>query len=157
SAGAFDINLRPTRGAGIECRSGGANGVYQMIVSFAEAVTCNSAQVTNGTGNVSNFTVSSDGTRVTIDLIGVTNAQTIIVTLNVTAGLNTSDVAVPMSVLVGDTTADGSVNSADISQTKSQSGHGVSSSNFREDVTVDGSINSSDISLVKSKSGTDLP
>jgi hypothetical protein len=60
-------------------------------------------------------------------------------------------------VLVGDTTADGSVNSADISQTKSQSGHTVGSSNFPEDVTADGSVNSADISVVKSKSGTALP
>ena len=66
-------------------------------------------------------------------------------------------VAGSMKVLVGDTTADSSVNSADISQTKSQSGHVVDSSNFREDVTADGSINSADISLVKSKSGTALP
>jgi hypothetical protein len=62
-----------------------------------------------------------------------------------------------MSVLVGDTTADASVNSADISQTKSKSGQGVDSSNFRSDVTADGSLNSADISLVKSKSGTALP
>ena len=62
-----------------------------------------------------------------------------------------------MGVLVGDTTGDRSVNSADISQTKSQSGQAVTTSNFREDVTADGSINSADISLVKSKSGTALP
>ena len=42
-----------------------------------------------------------------------------------------------MDVLVGDTTADRSVNSADISQTKSQSGHPVTGSNFRQDVTAD--------------------
>lgn len=49
------------------------------------------------------------------------------------------------------------VNSADISQTKSQSGQAVSGSNFHEDVPIDGSVNSADISLVKSKSGTALP
>jgi hypothetical protein len=49
------------------------------------------------------------------------------------------------------------VNSSDISQTQSQSGQVVTSSNFREDVTVNGSINSSDISFVQSKSGTALP
>jgi len=66
-------------------------------------------------------------------------------------------ISASMIVLVGDTTADDSVNSADISQTKSQSGQPVTNSNFREDVTADGSINSADISLVKSKSGTALP
>jgi hypothetical protein len=62
-----------------------------------------------------------------------------------------------MGVLVGDTTADKFVNSADISQTKSQSGQPVGGSNFREDLNTDGFINSGDISLVKSKSGTALP
>jgi hypothetical protein len=59
-----------------------------------------------------------------------------------------------MSILAGDTTADGTVNSADIAQTKSQSGQSITNSNFREDLTVDGNINSSDIGFVKSKSGT---
>jgi hypothetical protein len=49
------------------------------------------------------------------------------------------------------------VNSADIGQTKSQSGQSVTSSNFREDVNADGFINSADIGLVKSRSGTALP
>ncbi len=62
-----------------------------------------------------------------------------------------------MGVLIGDTTSDGFVNSADIAQTKSQSGTAVTNSNFREDVTVDGNLNSGDIALVKSKSGTALP
>jgi len=62
-----------------------------------------------------------------------------------------------MGFLIGDTTGDGFVNSADISQTKSQSGNTVTSSNFREDVNTDGFLNSADISLVKSESGTALP
>ena len=71
-------------------------------------------------------------------------------------GLGARDFAIPMAVLVGDTTGDGSVNSADISQTKSRSGQELSASNFRSDVNTDGSINSADVSLVKSKSGTGL-
>jgi hypothetical protein len=62
-----------------------------------------------------------------------------------------------MGVLLADTTGDGFVNSADISQTKSQSGQSVGSFNFREDVNTDGFLNSADISLVKSESGTALP
>jgi hypothetical protein len=70
---------------------------------------------------------------------------------------NVNDITVPIGFLIGDSTGDGSVNSADISQTKSKSGQAVGPSNFRNDVTVDGSLNSADISLVKSKSGTALP
>ena len=62
-----------------------------------------------------------------------------------------------MDVLIGDTNADRFVDSADIAQTKSQSGHAVTNSNFREDVNEDGFLDSADIGLVKSKSGTALP
>jgi len=62
-----------------------------------------------------------------------------------------------MDVLTGDTTGDGFVDSADIAQTKSQSGKAVTSTNFREDVNVDNFLDSADIALVKSKSGTALP
>ena len=47
--------------------------------------------------------------------------------------------------------------SADIAQTKSQSGKAVANSNFREDLNVDGFLDSADIAFVKSKSGTALP
>jgi hypothetical protein len=67
------------------------------------------------------------------------------------------DASVPVNFLEGDTTANGAVNSSDITQTQSQSGQGVTLSNFREDVTVNGLINSSDIGAVQSKSGTALP
>ena len=158
SAGTFDINLPLTGDPGIECRTGGAAGNYRIIVTFPSAVTCNNAQVTSGTGSVSNFSVNGSGTKVTVNLTGVANAQKITVTLlDVNDGNNTGDVAARMGVLLGDTTANGSVNSSDISQTKSKSGQSVTSANFRQDVTISGSINSSDISLVKSKSGTGLP
>jgi hypothetical protein len=95
----------------------------------------------------------------TVNVAGVTNAQVLTLTAtNVTDGTTIlSSLSVNIGFLLGGTTADRSVNSADISQTKSQSGQAVSSSNFRQDVTHDNSINSADISLVKSKSGTALP
>jgi hypothetical protein len=75
----------------------------------------------------------------------------------VSDGIRSGSVAIPMGVLIADTNADGFVNSADIGQTKAQSGNAVGLSNFREDANADGFINSADIGLVKSKSGTDLP
>jgi len=108
---------------------------------------------------VSTSTIGPNPNQYTVNLTGVPNAQYTTVTLSnvFDSQTNTGTVAATMGLLVGDTTADGSVNSADIGQTKSQSGHLVTISNFREDVTVDGSINSADIGLVKSKSGTALP
>lgn len=95
-----------------------------------------------------------------MSLTGVTNAPAITVSLSNVAnsvGNFSSTVAGSMRVLIGDMNADGFVNSADISQTKSQSGQAVTGSTFHEDVNADGFINSADISLVKSKSGMALP
>ena len=154
-AGTFDIGLPLVGAPGIECRSGGATNDYQMVITFGTPVTFAGAQVTQGTGTAAS--TSTSGNQVFVNLTGVTNAQTIQVTLfAVNDGTATNDVSIPMSVLIGDTTANGAVNSSDISQTQSQSGQLVTSSNFREDVTANGLINSSDIALVQSKSGTGL-
>ena len=161
SAGPFDINLPLTGPPGIECRSGGASGDYTLVFSFANPLTTVAgASVTSGTGSVTTSNIDTDAHNYIVNLTGVTNAQTITVSLtNVSdsAGNFSSAVSTSMGVLIGDTNADGFVNSADISQTKSQSGQAVTSSNFREDVNADGFLNSADISLVKSKSGTALP
>jgi hypothetical protein len=155
AAGTFDAGLPLVGTPGIECRSGGATNDYQVVVTFGGPVTLANAQVTQGTGSVSSTTTNNN--QVFVNLTGVTNAQTIQVTLfAVNDGTITSNVTVPMSILVGDTTANGAVNSSDISQTQSQSGQAVTGDNFRADVTVNGVINSSDISLVQSKSGTGL-
>jgi hypothetical protein len=157
TAGTFDINLPLVGTPGIECRSGGASGDYQVVVTFAVPVTFTSATMTSGTGTVSN-TSGNGTTEVTVNLTGVTNAQTIAITLlSVNDGTSTGNVVIPMGVLIGDTSANGFVNSSDISQTKAQSGTATNLDNFRTDVTVNGLINSSDISTVKSKSGTALP
>jgi hypothetical protein len=153
-AGTFDIPLPLTGTPGIECRSGGPTGDHSIVFTFAVPVTFTTADCGGTTAPA-----SSSGNDVTVSCTGITNAQTLQVTVHgvSAAGFATADAVAPMSVLLGDTTADGSVNSADISQTKSRSGQAVSSTNFRSDVTVDGSLNSADISLVKSKSGTALP
>jgi uncharacterized repeat protein (TIGR01451 family) len=155
TAGTFDIDLLPPA-PGVECRTGGANGDHQVVVTFAVPVTLSSASVTSGTGSVSSFSVS--GNQVFVNLTGVANAQTLAITLfAVNDGTHTGNVVVPMNVLLGDTTANKAVNSSDISQTKAQSGTIPTASTFRTDVTVNGLINSSDISTVKSKSGTAIP
>ena len=54
--------------------------------------------MTSGIGSVGSFSVS--GAQVTVNLTGVTNAQTITVTLgNVNDGVDFGDVPVPMGVL----------------------------------------------------------
>jgi hypothetical protein len=161
SAGTFDVDLPIGGTPGIECRSGGADGDHTMVFTFANTLSSvASARVTSGTGSVSSSGTGADPHQYVVGLTGVGNAQTITVTLtNVTdsAGNTSASISGSMRVLAGDTTADGSVNSADIAQTKSQSGTAVGNSNFREDITTDGNLNSADIGFVKSKSGTALP
>jgi uncharacterized repeat protein (TIGR01451 family) len=166
SAGTFDIDLpfnppgalSPT---GIECRTGGASGDFTMVFTFPSPLTAVAgATVSSGHGSVRNSGIGADSHDYVVNLTGVTNQQQLSVTLSGiqdSSGHQGGTALGTMKVLLGDTNADTFVNSADIGQTKSQSGHSVGSSNFREDVNVDGFLNSADIGLVKSKSGTALP
>jgi hypothetical protein len=153
-AGTFDVPL-PLTGGGIEDRSGGANGNHQIVATFAAPVTFTGA--TTSCGSVAS--TSTSGNAVTINLTGVPNASVCTVTLNnVSDGVSTpGDANFPVNFLLGDTNADRFTDAVDVSQTKSQSGNAVSTSNFREDVNIDGFIDAVDTSLVKSKSGTALP
>ena len=159
SAGTFDVDLMPPS-PGIECRSGGANGDYQVVVTFAVPVTVTGAAAVPAAGGTASVvgTPIVNNTQVTINLTNVSNAQRFDINLlGVNDGTSTRDISVPMALLIGDTTANGAVNSSDIAQTQSQSGQAVTANNFREDVTANGQINSSDIATVQSKSGTALP
>ena len=159
AAGAFDINLPFTGRPGVECRTGGASGNHEIIVTFSDGVlSVGSVAVTSGSGKVASSIPA--GNQLMINLTNVNNAQTIILALSnikLKHSRITTVVSIPMAVLVGDTTGDRFVDSADISQTKSQSGKGVTSRNFREDLNIDGWIDSADISFAKSRSGTGLP
>src|SRR4029077_4979292 len=96
--------------------------------------------------------------EITVNLTGVTDAQTITVTLhNVNNGNATGDVPVSMGVLIGDVNGNATVNSSDVALTKSQVGQPVGSGNFREDVNANGTISATDVAQVKSEVGTSLP
>ena len=158
SAGVFDIDLPVVGPHGIECRSGGASGDYTIVFTFSNPVaSCGSA----GAGSV---TSGPNSNQCTVSLTGVANAQYITVTLNGVVDSATGNVSNnfsgTMGVLLGDTSGDGVVNSADITQTRRQSGnvpHDDPNANFREDVTADGTINSADITQVRRESGNALP
>src|SRR5205814_264869 len=96
----------------------------------------------------------------TVDLTGVTNLQTLTVTLSgVTDEFSQvlADTPVSAKFLIGDTSGNSAVNATDIAQTKSRIGQVLSSSNFRSDVNANGSINAGDVSNVKSHSGESVP
>lgn len=155
--GTFDLDLPILGVPHVECRSAGASNSYQVIATFFNAVTFSSASVTSGNGMVSSAT-GTGTTVITVNLTGVTNAQTITVKLSgVNDGAGAHDITIPMSILIGDTTGNGTVTSSDVSQVKLQSGQSVTNSNFRADLNASGTITSTDVSAVKLKTGSALP
>ena len=161
-----------TQPRGVECRipghlPGGVNADYSIVFTFVNNLVGTigtdpgAASVITGPGSVvaAGTGIGPAQNQYTVNLTGVTNANYVTVGLHQVsdAAGNVGNEATTMGVLVGDTNADTFVNSADITQTKSQSGSAVTGSNFREDVNIDGLINSADITFVKSKSGTAVP
>jgi hypothetical protein len=162
SAGTFDVDLLLTGNPGIECRSGGANGDYTIVFSFADPLTnVGGVSVTSGTGSVNNSAVDSNDTHnYIVSLTGVTNAQVITVSLtNVTdlAGNSSSTLSASMGILVGDTTGNGIVSNTDVASIKAQVAAPVTTSNFRNDVNANGIISNTDVSTTKAQVGTSLP
>ncbi|MEP7014723.1 MAG: dockerin type I domain-containing protein [Verrucomicrobiota bacterium] len=155
-AGTYDIDLPQTGPHGVECRRPGVANDYTIVFTFINSVSVQSASVTSGTGSVGAFTVA--GNQVTVNLSGVANEQTIVVTLgNVNDGTNASNVQATMDVLVGDGNGDGHVNASDVAQIKSRIGQPLDPVNFRSDVNFNGVINASDTAIIKSNIGTGLP
>jgi len=155
SKGAFAVDFPLTGKAGLECRTGGPSGNFQLAMSFATPITLTGVTVQSGVGSVSNFTAS--GSQLTVNLTGVANAQHVVVRLsNVNDGVQMNNADIPMDILIGDTNADHFVDAIDTAQTKSKSGQAIDATNFREDVNNDGFIDAIDVALVKSKSGTSL-
>ena len=100
----------------------------------------------------------NSGNQVTLNLTGVTNAQTLTLALfDVNDGVKSGDVGVRLGMLIGDTSGNATVNSTDVSQTKLRSGQAAGAANFRSDINASGGINATDVSSVKIKSGTSLP
>ncbi len=155
-AGPFDIDLPQTGDPGIECRSGGVTNDYTIVFTFANNVSVGGASVTTGSGRVNDFTVS--GQQVTVNLTGVANVQTIVVTLSsVNDGINTSDVEAAMGVLLGDVDGSRRVDAADVSLVRQQALQPVTGSNFREDINASGRIDSGDVSIARQQALTSLP
>ena len=156
AAGIFDINL-PLNGApGVECRSGGATGDYQVVITFPTPVTVSAAAVDDGPGGqaatVGRPTVN--GKQVTVNLTHIGSSDSLVITLfGVNDGTNLGTASVPMNVILADCNGDGVVNNSDIKLTKGRSTKHITSSNFRADVTVDGLINGADAALVKANNG----
>jgi hypothetical protein len=161
------MNLPLTGAPAIECRSGGATGDHQLVLTFASPVTIKGspqAQVTSGAGDIgtggspNGGVVSVSGAVVTVPLTNVANAQRITVTLNnVSDGINTSSPTMSMGVLLGDVNGDGFVLSGDFTAARAKSGVPVDGNTCQFDINLDGFILSGDYTTIRQQSGTHLP
>ncbi|HSU85446.1 MAG TPA: YCF48-related protein [Chthoniobacterales bacterium] len=159
--GRFDIALPLTGTAGIECRSGGADGRYQVALTFNNPV--NSVDgIATSCGTVRASTIDSrDAHQFLVSLAGVTcNAEN--VTLTITGvhddqGNVLSTASVTMGLLLGDVSGDGVVHSTDTHRTKVDRGQQTNSTNFRDDIDTNGRIDRADFALIKAQVGTTLP
>ena len=142
---------------GVECRTGGVSGDFQVVFNFAVPVTFDSAALSTGAGSVAS--VSGNGTNaVVVNLTGITDAQDVVVLLTCASdGTNSGNLSASMGVLLGDVNNSRSVSAADVGSTKSVSGLPVTGANFRADVNVSGSLSAADVSQVKSRSGAFIP
>jgi hypothetical protein len=160
SAGTFDVDL--TSGSGIECRSGGPNGDYTVVFSFANPLSSvTSVSVSSGTGSIANSNIdSNDVHNYIVNLTGVTNAQTVTVGLtNVSdsAGNFSSTLSASMGVLIGDVNSSRRVDAADVSSVRQQTLQTIDASNFRNDINVSGRIDAADVSIARQQTLTSLP
>jgi hypothetical protein len=157
----FDIDLPITGPRGIECRSGGANGDYTIIFTFANTLTSVAgASVTSGTGTVSTSAIGGDAYQYIVNLTGVTNAQyltVILANVNDSVGNFSSAVSASMGVLVGDVNASGVVTTGDTNLCKAQALRPVTKDNFRNDINTSGAITTGDVNLIKQNALSQLP
>jgi hypothetical protein len=168
SAGTFDINLPfsfygpPSPYPGVECRTGsGTGGDHTVVFTFNNIPVSGSATVVSGTGSVSG-SPSFAGHEITVHLTGVTNAQVIGMTVNVTDSFgqsfaNPQGTPISMGVLLGDVNGSGRVDAADVSSVRQQTLQTVTRSNFRSDINTSGRIDSTDVFIVRQQTLTSLP
>jgi trimeric autotransporter adhesin len=168
SSGTFDILLRgqdppPPGNLSIECRSGGANGNYTLVFSFANPLTSvDFATVSSGTGSAPSGAIdSSDAHNYVVNLTGVANAQYITVSLTNVAdsvGNFSSAVSASMGVLLGDVNGNGRTDNGDAIVVRNLSGTvPTDTSTARADVNCSGRIDNGDAIVIRNNSGNALP
>jgi CSLREA domain-containing protein len=160
-AGTFEVEFPLSGTPGVECRSGGGSGSFQVVLKFAHPlVSVDSAAITAGAGAVHPSSgIGIDPHEFVINVTGVSDGQVITAALtNIRDedGFFSSGASVQAGFLLGDANGDGSVNSGDALLTRSRSGQPVDATNFRSDFTSDGMINSGDAIFVRSRSGNTI-
>jgi len=151
-AGTFDVDLPSSGSPGIECRSGGATNGYTLVFTFTSNVSVQNAAVTTGTGSATNFTVvenvvtlsltgvtnaqtitvrlggvsegmnTSDVEAAMSVLIGDTNKDRFVDSVDTSQTKSPPGNAVSVSNFREDVNVDGFIDAVDVSFVKSKSG-----------------------------------
>ena len=152
SAGPFDIDL-----PGVECRSGGDAGNYQLVFTFKNNLTVvGSSSLAGNCGSIVSGLIGPNSNQYTVNLTALCNEQFLTVTLQDVQDSQGSSGTASSTIgfLLGDTNGDGAVSASDIAQIKAQSGQPATAASFRDDVNASGSITAADVAQTKSGSGT---
>ncbi len=163
SAGDFDIDLPLVGQPGIECRKGTNPQNQKIVITFSVPVTqLSNVTVTPGNGGTATVAAvngfSFNNTQVTVNLTNVSNAQTLTINLlGVTAGSNSGNVAIPMSVLWGDVDGNSVVDGNDVSGVQADTRQTTSTTNARFDLDTTGVIDGNDVSITQQQTRTSLP
>lgn len=158
AAGKFDIELPINGDLGIECRSGGLDGNYEVVFTFGNNLVSVGSVYSNAAYIAGRF-IGPDPNQYTVDLQThlISGRLTVVLDTALDMAGNLGTLYGTMNMLVGDTNGDSVVNAADVTQTKSRSAQSVDRTNFRSDVNANGTINATDTAIVKSRSGMSLP
>jgi hypothetical protein len=161
NAGTFDVSLPASGSPGIECRSGGPANDYMLVFTFANNVSVQTATVTAGAGSAANFNVVANVVTVNLTgvinaqtitvtlggvsngtntsdveaamrvLIGDTNADSFVDSVDTSQTKSQSGNAVSAANCREDVNADGFIDAVDVSLVKSKSGSSLPGSNAK--------------------------
>jgi hypothetical protein len=167
NAGTFDLPLPFNGTAGLECRSPGPNGSYELVFTFDRPVANAGAVGIQGTaslapasGGQANPAISGSPNQIVVDLQGVANQQHLMVTLSDvrdTSGNVLNPVTARLDVLIGDVSGDRVVDGNDVASVQGKTRQTVNSTNFISDLDTTGVIDGNDVSLAQSHNRQSLP
>ena len=157
----FEIDLPLTGTPGVECRSGGGNGNFELVLRFNnELASVDSVGIS--CGNIRKSKIQgADPHQFLADLGSVDcNAEYVTLTLtgvHDTFGNTLPSATVTIGFLLGDTNGDGAVTFQDKAQVRMDQGAPTDSTNYREDIDGSGQIDQPDFHIVRAQLGTMLP
>ncbi|MEO5753926.1 MAG: dockerin type I domain-containing protein [Chthoniobacterales bacterium] len=159
----FRVELPLTGPAGVESRSGGVAGKYNIYLTFNHSLT-SVGGATTSCGDIGRVIIDPrDAHNVLISLTNVSNACNGSY-LNIAAtdiidetGHLMSEAAVTMGLLIGDVTGNKLVDQDDLQIIRRYGEQSTSTLNFRSDVDVDGFIDQADFRAAKRHLGASLP